>query len=193
MVYQTVPILVRSPIPLGFGGSAITSSLVLIPFTLVFLVLSPAVGIMVRKFGNINLFMAGSIISVVGYFSILLFHYNELEASVSLAIVSSGLALLNTVGMNIVMLSTPKQFGGITIGMVQVLVFIGMAIGPVVAGVYMQTHQESIVGSSASFPSADAYNFVFLTASVASLSFVLLAIILKRKNPSSIADPIPKH
>jgi len=137
--------------------------------------------------------MAGSIISVVGYFSILLFHYNELEASVSLAIVSSGLALLNTVGMNIVMLSTPKQFGGITIGMVQVLVFIGMAIGPVVAGVYMQTHQESIVGSSASFPSADAYNFVFLTASVASLSFVLLAIILKRKNPSSIADPIPKH
>jgi Na+/melibiose symporter-like transporter len=117
MVYQTVPILVRSPIPLGFGGSAITS-FVLIPFTLVFLVLSPAVGgIMVRKFGNINLFIAGSIISAVGYF-ILLFHSNELEVSVSLAIVSTGLAILNTVGMKIVMLSTPKQVAGITIGMV---------------------------------------------------------------------------
>jgi hypothetical protein len=66
-----------------------------------------------------------------------------------------------------------------------------VSVGPVVAGVYMQTHQESIFGISASFPSAEAYNFVFLTASVASLSFVVLAIILKRKkNPSSMADPI---
>jgi hypothetical protein len=35
-----------------------------------------------------------------------------------------------------------------------------------------------------------AYDLIFLTASTASLSFVVLAIILKRENPSSIADPI---
>jgi hypothetical protein len=68
MIYQTVPILVTAPIPLGFGGSAITSSFILLPFTLVFLVLSPTVGIMVGKFGNIKLFIAGSMISAVGYF-----------------------------------------------------------------------------------------------------------------------------
>ena len=192
MIYQTVPILVTAPIPLGFGGSAITSSFVLLPFTLVFLVLSPIVGIMVGKFGNIKLFIAGSVISAVGYFSIFLFHSTELEVSVSLAIVSTGLALLNTIGMNIVMLSTPKQFGGITIGMVQVLMFIGMSIGPVVAGMYMQRYQESSVvdAISTSFPSSEAYDLIFLTASTASLSFVVLAIILKRENPSSIAGPI---
>jgi Na+/melibiose symporter-like transporter len=79
-------------------------------------VLSPTIGIMVSKFGNIKLFIAGSFISAVGYFSIFLFHYTELQVSVTLAIVCSGLALLNTIGMNIVMLSTPKQFGGITKG-----------------------------------------------------------------------------
>jgi hypothetical protein len=192
MIYQTVPILVTAPIPLGFGGSAITSSFVLLPFTLVFLVLSPTVGIMVGKFGNIKLFIAGSVISAIGYFSIFIFHSTELEVSVSLAIVSTGLALLNTIGMNIVMLSTPKQFGGITIGMVQVLMFIGMSIGPVVGGMYMQRYQESSVvdAISTSFPSPVAYDLIFLTASTASLSFVVLAIILKRENPSSIADPI---
>jgi MFS family permease len=190
MIYQTVPILVTAPIPLGFGGSAITS-FILLPFTLVFLVLCPTVGIMVGKFGNIKLFIAGSMISAVGYF-IFLFHSTELEVSVSLAIVSTGLALLNTIGMNIVMLSTPKQFGGITIGMVQVLMFIGMSIGPVVGGMYMQRYQESSVvdAISTSFPSPVAYDLIFLTALIVSLSFVELAIILKRENRSSIADPI---
>ena len=191
MVYQTIPILVRAPAPLGFEGSAITSSLVLLPFTLVFLALSPTVSILVRKFGNMKLFMAGSVISAVGYFSIFLFHFTELEVSITLTIVSSGLALLNTVGMNIVMLSTPKRFGGVTIGMVQVLMFIGMSTGPVVGGIFMERNQESIEGILTSYPSPLAYDLIFLAASIASLSFVALAIILKiQKNLSNVSDPI---
>lgn len=190
MVYQTVPILTRAPIPLGFGGSTITSSLVLLPFTLVFLILSPIVSTIVRKFGNIKPLIAGNIISALGYISIFLFHSTELHMAISLAIVSSGLALLNTIGMNIIMLSTPRQFGGITIGIVQVFAFIGMSIGPVIGGMYMQTYQETISGLSTSFPSSEAYDLIFLTASISSLSFIILAIILKRELPSSIADPM---
>jgi MFS family permease len=191
MVYQTIPILVRAPAPLGFEGSAITSSLVLLPFTVVFLALSPTVSILVRKFGNMKLFIAGGVISAVGYFSIFLFHSTELEVSITLTIVSSGLALLNTVGMNIVMLSTPKRFGGVTIGMVQVLMFIGMSTGPVVGGIFMDRNQESIEGILTSYPSPLAYDLIFLAASIASLSFVALAIILKiQKNLSNVSDPI---
>jgi MFS family permease len=191
MVYQTIPILVRAPAPLGFEGSTVTSSLVLLPFTLVFLALSPTVSILVRKFGNMKLFMVGSVISAVGYFSIFLFHSTELEVSITLTIVSSGLALLNTVGMNIVMLSTPKRFGGVIIGMVQVLMFAGMSTGPVVGGIFMERNQEYIDGILTSYPSALAYDLIFLTASIASLSFVALAIILKmQKNLSNVSDPI---
>ncbi len=197
MVYQTVPILARAPIPLGLGGNAIASSFILIPFTLVFLILSPIVGIMVRKFGNMILFVAGSVISTIGYFSIFLFHSSQLEVSASLAIVSTGLALLNTIGMNIVMLSTPKQFGGVTIAMVQVLTFIGMSIGPVVGAMYMQNYQVHTDGisntSSASYPSPEAYYLIFLTAAIASLFFVALAIILKRQNSQAISESTINH
>ena len=199
MVYQTVPILARAPIPLGLGGNAISSSFILIPFTLVFLILSPIVGIMVRKFGNMTLFIAGSVMSVIGYFSIFLFHSSQLEVSVSPAIVSTGLALLNTIGMNIVMLSTPKQFGGITIAMVQVLTFIGMSIGPVVGAMYMQSHQVHIDGisnsfsSSSSYPSSKAYYLIFLTAAIASLLFIVLAMILKRQDPQAVSESTINH
>ena len=198
MVYQTVPILARAPIPLGLGGNAITSSFILIPFTVVFLILSPIVGIMVRKFGNMTLFVAGSVISVIGYFSIFLFHSSQLEVSVSLSIISTGLALLNTIGMNIVMLSTPKQFGGVTIAMVQVLTFIGMSIGPVVGAMYMQSHQVHIDGisnsfSSSSYPSSEAYYLIFLTAAIASLLFIALAIILKRQDPQAVSESTINH
>lgn len=198
MVYQTVPILARAPIPLGLGGNAITSSFILIPFTLVFLILSPMVGVIVGKFGNMMLFIVGSVTSVIGYFSILLFHSSQLEVSVSLAIVSTGLALLNTIGMNIVMLSTPKHFAGVSIAMVQVLTFIGMSIGPVVGAMYMQSHQVHMDGISnsssiSSYPSSEAYYLIFLTAAIASLFFIVLAIILKRQDIQAISDHTIDH
>ena len=48
---------------------------------------------------------------------------------ISLGIVAIGLALINTIAMNIVLILTPKQFGGVVIGIVQVFTFTGMAIG----------------------------------------------------------------
>ena len=77
--------------------------------------------------------------------------------------------------------------------MIQVLTFIGMSTEPIVRGMYMQKYQESIGSILASFPFSEAYDLIFLTACIASLSFVVLAIILKRKNPSSMADPIHNH
>jgi hypothetical protein len=53
--------------------------------------------------------------------------------------------------------------------------FIGMSIGPIVGGMYMERYQESISGISTSFPSFEAYDLIFMTASIASLSFVALA------------------
>ena len=41
MVFQTIPILVRSPIPFGFGESATNTGNVQLPFALVLLVFGP--------------------------------------------------------------------------------------------------------------------------------------------------------
>ena len=54
MVYQTIPILVRSPQPLGFGGDAVSTAMVQLPFMIVILVFAPSSGFIVSKIGNLK-------------------------------------------------------------------------------------------------------------------------------------------
>jgi hypothetical protein len=56
------------------------------------------------------------------------------------------------------------------------------SIGPAIAGIYMQTHQEVAKGATTgSFPSAISYNLIFLTAALISVISITLVIILRRK------------
>ncbi|MFY9798648.1 MAG: hypothetical protein WAJ93_23420, partial [Candidatus Nitrosopolaris sp.] len=52
VVYQTIPILIRSPPPLGFGGDALSIANVQLPYMVVSLIVSIASGFIVSKFGN---------------------------------------------------------------------------------------------------------------------------------------------
>ena len=70
MVYQTIPILVRSPQPLGFGGDAVSTAMVQLPFMIVILVFAPSSGFIVSKIGNLKPTVAGTIIMTVGFFSL---------------------------------------------------------------------------------------------------------------------------
>jgi hypothetical protein len=56
-----------------------------------------------------------------------------------------------------------------------------MAIGPAIAGMYMQKDQVSVNGVSGSFPSSESYNMVFLTATILSMVSISFSIILKRR------------
>jgi LPXTG-motif cell wall-anchored protein len=55
-----------------------------------------------------------------------------------------------------------------------------MAIGPALAGVYMENHQ-TIEGVEGSYPSAGSYNLVFLTAGLLSAISVGFALMLRRR------------
>src|SRR5919109_3181567 len=189
MVYQTIPILVRSPNPLGFGGDAVSSAMVQLPFMIVFLIFAPSSGFIVSKIGNLKPTVAGTIIMTIGFFSLFMFHSTESMVAINLAIVASGISLIQVGAFNITMEYTPMKFSGVSLGMSVVLVLIGSSIGPAVAGIYMQTHQEEIAkgvsGSSSnsggSFPSQISYNLIFLTAALVSTISVVLVIIFKRK------------
>lgn len=166
MVYQTIPILVRTPIPIGLGGNALTSSMILLPFTIIFLVLSPFVSKIITKLGNLKPFIIASIISFLGFVCIYFFHTSEIQIMISLGIISIGLALINTIAMNMILLLTPKQFGGVVIGIVQVFMFTGMAIGPVISSLYLQSYQTTICNEQecSLVPSSNAFNLIFLAA-----------------------------
>jgi hypothetical protein len=60
---------------------------------------------------------------------------------------------------------------------------IGAAVGPALAGMYMQSNQSilRVNGIAQYFPSAESYNFIFLTATALSILSIGLAIILRRR------------
>ncbi len=189
MVYQTIPILVRSPQPLGFGGDALVTASVQLPFMIVLLVGTIMSGFILNKVGNTRLTLIGTIISAIGFFSLLLFHSTEFMVSVTLAIIAAGLSLSITGGFNVVLLSAPIQATGIALGMALLLNLVGMSIGPSIAALFQQMYQgtvEGVVGEQ--FPTQVAYNLIFLTAALISLASIALALALARRK--IIAGPI---
>jgi MFS family permease len=72
-----------------------------------------------------------------------------------------------------------------------VVMIIGMSIGPIVAGFFMQSFQTSSVSTLStqtattttllSHPSAIAYNLIFATGIIISTCSIILAFILRKK------------
>ncbi len=180
MVFQTIPVLIRSPSPLGFGGDPMTTANVQLPFALVLLIFGPTSGFIISRLGSTKPIIAGSIISTVGFVGLFMYHSTEFLVSANLAILSTGLSLTNVGAMNIVMLATPKQNVGVSLGMSTLIRIIGASVGPAIAGMFMQTHKTSLSGVVGAFPTPDSYNLIFLTASIISIASIGLAIFLKK-------------
>ena len=183
MVFQTIPILVRNPGPVGFGEDAISTGKVQLPFALILLVFGPTSGYIISKLGSLKPIIFGTFITTAGFIGLLMFHGSELFVSVNLAVLSTGLSLTSVGAMNVIILSTPRQFSGISLGMSSLMRIIGAAIGPALAGMYMQTHQSlmNVNGIFGYFPSATSFNMIFISAVAFSFASVALAILLRRK------------
>jgi MFS family permease len=181
MVYQTIPIMIRSPQPLGFGGNAITVADVQLPFMIILLIGTVMSGFVLNRVGNTRLAAIGTIVSTIGFVSLLLFHSTEYMIGITLAIISAGLSFAFVGGFNIVLLSAPIKSTGIALGMTLLLNLVGQSIGPSLAAMYQQTHQAAVDGISGKFPTTEAYNLIFLTATLISLTAVVLALALNRR------------
>ena len=183
MVFQTIPILVRNPEPIGFGENAISTGKVQLPFAIILLIFGPTSGFIISKLGSLKPIIAGTIITAIGFFGLLILHSTELLVSINLAILSTGLSLTSVGAMNVIILSTPKQFSGISLGMSSLMRIVGASIGPALAGMFMQTHQSilNINGVAQYFPSTISFNLIFLSATILSIASIALAILLRQK------------
>jgi MFS family permease len=179
MIYPAIVQMVRSPIPLGFGGSSVDAANVQLPFMIGFLVFASITPFIINRIGGVRPIIIGGIVSLIGALGLLAFHFTELAVSVSLAVLASGLSLTMTAAWNLVVSKSPKEYTGISVGVGALLLFIGMAIGPALAGVYMANH-ETITGVQGSYPSTNSYNLVFFTAGLLSVVTIVFAILLKR-------------
>ncbi|HZE77501.1 MAG TPA: MFS transporter [Nitrososphaeraceae archaeon] len=183
-VYQTIPVLVRSPYPVGLGGNASTTAGIQIPFMIVFLLFAPSSGFIISKLGNTNPTIIGSIIGTVGFFSIFMLHSTGFLLAVNLSVIAVGLSLIQVGGFNIVLESTPRELSGTSLGTTVLLNLIGGAVGPAVAGIFMQTNQVFVRAAGGYFPSSQSYELIFFTSTILSLVTIALAIIIKKRSLS---------
>jgi MFS family permease len=183
MVFQTIPVLVRNPVPLGFGGDAAAVGYTQLPFAIVLLVFGPTSGLIVSKLGSVKPIIMGTAISAVAFFGLVVFHEGWAAVAVNLAVLSTGLSLTNVGAMNVTILATPAEFIGMSLGMNNLLRILGSSVGPALAGVYMQTFQSTaeVAGTRMVFPSMEAYSAIFLTAMMLSVLSIGLAFYLKRR------------
>jgi hypothetical protein len=79
MVFQTIPILLRNPLPLGFGADAINTESIQLPFALVFLIFVPTSGFIISKLGSLKPIIFGTIIITISFIGLLLFHSTEIQ------------------------------------------------------------------------------------------------------------------
>jgi MFS family permease len=147
---------------------------------IVSLVVSAASGFFLSKVGNFRLTALGTIICAIGFFTILTFHSTEFVISATLTIISVGLSFSIVGAFNIVLMSSPQKVVGISLGMTVLLALIGNSIGPSLAGMYQQMNQGVIPKISGSFPTALAYEEIFLTAALVSILSIILVVILRK-------------
>jgi Family of unknown function (DUF5519)/Major Facilitator Superfamily len=196
LVFQTIPILVRNPPPFGFGGDAISTTRVQLPFAIILLVFGPTSGFIISKVGSAKSIIIGTIISATGFFGLFLLHSTEFMLATNLGIISVGLSLTAIGAQNTIVLNTPRQNSGMSLGMASLMRIIGSSIGPAVAAMYMQSYQSVVVVGKAqqqSFPNAEAYNLIFLTAAILSIISVALAIVLRLIAPPKCQNQLPEE
>jgi MFS family permease len=180
LAYPSIVQLVRSPAPLGFGGDAVGAANVQMPFMIMFLIFASVTPFIINKMGKLRPIILGAIISAIGSSSLLAFHSTEPEVSASLAVIATGLSMTMTAGMNVVVSSSPKAFIGISVGIGALFIFIGMSIGPALAGVCMED-RKTIEGVQGSYPSQTSYDLVFLTSALLSVVSLAFALVLRQR------------
>jgi len=195
IVFQTIPILVENPQPVGFGGDPISAANVQLPFALVFLVFGPVSGLLVSKLGSMKPIILGTVVGCMGFSSIVIFHSTEFLLSLNLAIISIGLALTNVGAQNVIILSIPRENSGTSLGMTSFMRLVGSSIAPALSGMFMQGYQYTAIigGKPQFFPSFEAYNLIFLTAAILSLISIVLSVVLFKITPPKCQNHLPEE
>ncbi|MGQ0791351.1 MAG: MFS transporter [Nitrosopumilaceae archaeon] len=190
-VYMTIPVMVRSPEPLGFGGDALSVASVQLPFMIIFLITTVVSGFILNRIKNTKLTLIGTIISTVGFLFLVMFHSSEVTVAIGLTIIAAGLSLSTAGGFNVILVSVPMQMVGIALGMTLLLDLVGMSVGPVFAGIIQEMNQATIPGIDGQFPTETAYNTIFVISGLISLASVILALIVSRTKVAQNQEMTP--
>jgi len=159
------------PKPYGLGLSIIQSGLLMSPVAIIMMVIGPIVGRLINVIGPKPLLITGSLVSMLGYYLLDVFRYNEYEILVGVIVATAGLVNLIIPLVNMVAVSLPEEQRGIGIGMNTLIRTIGSSTGPVISTVFMDSYVtwavyilQGKVLPIAQFPAYSAFHYMYMTA-----------------------------
>lgn len=189
LVFQSIPMLGQTPVSAGgFGLDPIGVGLLQMPFSIAIMILGPVAGIIAAKYGPKKLIIPGAGILVLGF--VLLLFFNSTPEMVAFDLTFFGIAagLLVTLDA-IIILFIPKAVMGTSSAVMNTMRIIGGSIGPIIAGVIMQSFQVKITveGKEQFFPDSTAFTIIFSLMFILSIVIFIITLGMKRK-----ADEITK-
>ncbi len=164
--YILVPQLVEAPesTGYGFGLSATSAGLVMLPSAVVMLVAGPAAGSLGQRFGSRLPLVLGSILCALS-FAILAFAHDEVwTICLGGALLGAGIAFAFAAMANLVVAAVDQTQTGIATGINTILRSIGGAVGGQVAASLLASH---VLDDG--FPAESGYTSAFVMSGVASL------------------------
>lgn len=172
MLFQTIPVLVRSPKPLGYGDTASGAAFVALPMTITYLVVGLSVGFVLYRIGNIKVSILGGILGIAGFTYLYIGNLDLLP----LVLISLGASaqLIHLGGTNLNLVSGPKEHTGISFGISNVFYLTGGALGPTLATMFMEQNLKTIPNLG-KFPTLESYHMIFLAGIGISLAAIIIA------------------
>lgn len=139
--YQMFAYLFESPAPLGFGFNIFQTGLAMAPFAVANVIVAPILGRYIPRVGVKPFFIMGSIIGIFGFLVILNASGPDLSI-MGVAIIGSGLAMVNIPTINLLVLSIEQRDMGLATSMNSVFRFLGSALGAPIAGLLIATYES---------------------------------------------------
>ncbi len=185
-LFYTVPVLLESPSPAGFGLSIVNAGLVMLPAAAVSMIFAPISAVVTRRRGPKVTILIGTIVLFVSYLGL---YFNRSSPTAVLedsTILGVGLSFIFVGVINMLLISTPKNEAGASTGMNVVFRNIGSAIAPAISGVLETTYVTAVlVGGTPSspvyayFPSSTAFSYTYLIGMVFLTVAVAFTLLMK--------------
>ncbi|MDE1857400.1 MAG: MFS transporter [Candidatus Micrarchaeota archaeon] len=134
--YQAYAYMFESPAPLGFGLSIFETGLAMLPFALANVIVAPLAGKWIPKTGVKPFFIAGGIVSIVG-FAISALAPDVVITLIGETLAGLGVVLINVPTINLLVLSIEPKEMGLATSMNAVFRFLGSTLGAPVSGLFI--------------------------------------------------------
>ena len=201
---SSIPYLLRTPAPAGFGLNTLQTGLTMFPGSFMIFLTGLYAGTLINKRGGKLPLVVGTLAMLLGYVALYTFSSSWLEVTLDQMLIGGGFGFSLSAMAAIIVHSLPQDEMGIGSGVYSIMRSLGNVIGPTVVSAYLLTYSALLPVPSpggvhmVSFPTATAFHNIWLTTIGIALVGVVTSLLvrgdvakLEHREPAEAATPSP--